>query len=180
MWETGNHICAEHLCYKEGFEEFVMNYPIIMMTSDSVNHVLFHRLSCSPPYCTSTGQWVQRAPQAKRAAKAEAKEWKVAELWLSILKASVNAAERVGADSKLTQEKGGGNLVPAPAARGSRNWIVTFIGNLIFAMIPKQWAHALPLTLVWIAKSVLKEITSCRSFREPEFNPPSESIQLCI
>lgn len=42
------------------------------------------------------------APQAKGAAKAEAKEQEVVELWLSIPKDSASAAERVGAGSKLT------------------------------------------------------------------------------
>lgn len=103
MWETGNHICAECLWYKEGFEDgFVMNYHIIMMIAERGNQVLFHRLSCSPLTAPALGsEWV---PQAKGAAKAEAKEWEVAGLWLNILKASANAAERVGAGSKLTQK----------------------------------------------------------------------------
>lgn len=44
------------------------------------------------------------APQAKGAAEADTKERELAELWLSIPKASADAAERVGESNKLIQK----------------------------------------------------------------------------
>lgn len=103
MLRTGNHICAGCLWYKERFEEFGTNNHILttIFKGEATQSV---SMGSAVHLLLAPAQVSEQTPQAKGVAEADAKGWKPVEIWLSIPKASPSAAERVGADNKLTQK----------------------------------------------------------------------------
>lgn len=149
-YNSANMTCSDELinfCYVKNWKSHLWRMFMMQRKIWGVGtnyDILIMKFKRGPAQSFSTGSAVylllehaqgsERAPQAKGAAEANTKEQELAELWLSMPKASASAAERVGEDNELTQRNRGWQPCSSPQEQqgaGTELWLSLAIWSLL-------------------------------------------------